>query len=516
VSGFDVIVIGAGHNGLAAAAILARAGRRVLVVERRDVAGGMCAGEEFHPGYHTAGLLHDTAQVRAGLVDALQLAQHGLETDPAGSVLIPEENGPGLVLSADEDATARELARVSERDARRWRDYRAFIAGTRRVIEPLLNEIPPDIARIGTLDGGSLATLLKSGVALRTLGRAGMTELLRVPPMCVADWLNEYFESDLVKGALAHAAIAGTWAGPWSPGTAANLLLLECTAGAPVRGGAAALANALERSARAAGVEIRTGADVRAIAIERGAAVGVVLASGETISAGRIAASCDPRTLFLSLVPRGTLPLAFEHRVGVIRARGTTAKVHLALSRRLEFASRPGERIERARTSGTLDDLERAFDAVKYRRTSERPLLDVYVPTVSSPQLAPADGEVVSVLVHFAPRDLAEGWTSAARERLGDAVVAELSRVAPGVRSTVAGREVLTPADIESRYGASGGHIHHVEHALDQIVIRPTLETMRYATPVANLFLCGSGSHPGGGVTGAPGALAAAAMLQRR
>jgi phytoene dehydrogenase-like protein len=511
----DVIVIGAGHNGLTTAIILAKAGRRVVVLERRDVAGGMCAGEEFHPGYRTAGLLHDTAQIRPGLVEALRLNEHGLQMGPVAPVLIPEEKGPGVVLSADDEATVKELARLGEPDARGWRKYRAFIAGARRVIEPLLNEIPPDLTKLGTIDSGSIPVLLKSGLALRKLGGDGMAELLRVPPMCVADWVNEYFQHDLVKGALAHAAISGTWAGPWSPGTAANLLLLECTATGSVLGGASAFSAALERAARAAGVEIRTRCEVRSILMQGGAATGVVLTGGQTITAGRIAASCDPRTLFLELIPRGTLPLAFEHRADVIRARGTTAKVHLALSRRLEFSSRPGERIERARTSGSLDDLERAFDAVKYRRASERPLLDIFVPTVTRSDLAPADGEVVSIVVHFAPYDLAGGWTAEARERLGDSVVDELARVAPGVRSAIVGREVLTPGDIALRYRVSGGHVHHAEHALDQMVIRPTIETMRYATPVANLFLCGSGSHPGGGLTGAPGALAAAAILQR-
>lgn len=517
VAQYDVIVIGAGHNGLATAAILARAGRKVLVLERRDVIGGMCAGEEFHPGYHSAGLLHDTQQLRPGLVDALRLGEYGLEMQPSTPVLVPEEDGRGIVISADENETAREIDSVcGANDSAGWRRFRRFVADARGVLEPLLNEIPPDLARVGTLESGSIQALLKSGLAMRKLGGDGMAELMRVPPMCVADWLNEFFAHDLVKGALAHAAISGTWAGPWSPGTAANLLLLECTTGGSIRGGAAALATALDRAARAAGVEIRTGAEVREILIQDGAATGVVLSGGEKIPARRIAASCDPRVVFLDMLPTGTLALAFEHRIEVIRGRGTTAKVHLALSRRLEFASRPGERIERARTSGSLDDLERAFDPIKYRRASERPLLDIFVPTVSRPDLGTADGDVVSIVVNFAPHDLEGGWTDAARERLGDAVVAELERVAPGVRAAVKGREVLTPADIAARYGVSGGHMHHVEHALDQLVIRPTIETMRYATPVPNLFLCGSGAHPGGGVTGAPGALAAAAMLQRR
>jgi phytoene dehydrogenase-like protein len=291
------------------------------------------------------------------------------------------------------------------------------------------------------------------------------------------------------------------------------LLLLECTTTRSIRGGAAGLVSALERAARQAAIEVRTGAEVVRIRTEGGAASAVVLASGEEIAARVIVSSCDPRTTFLRLIERGTLPVAFEHRVDMLRGRATTAKVHLALGRRVEFASRPGERIARARTTGSLDDLERAFDAVKYRRASERPLLDVFVPTVASPETAPDGCDVVSVLVHFAPHDLAGGWTPSARERLGDAVVAGLDRMAPGLSSSVVGREVVTPADVAERYGVTDGHVHHLEHALDQLVFRPTIDTMRYATPVRNLVLCGSGSHPGGGVTCAPGALASSTII---
>jgi phytoene dehydrogenase-like protein len=507
---FDVVVIGAGHNGLAAACVLAKAGRRVVVLERRSVIGGMCAGEEFHRGYQTAGLLHDTGQIRIGLADALHLDEHGLELGPPESVLLAQADGAGIVLSGSQ------IEGVTERDARRWVEYRAFIDRARRVIEPLLNEIPPDLAA-GGLGAMPLAALARSAWAVHRLGRDELSELLRVPPMCVADWLNEWFESDLLKVGLAGAALVGTWAGPWSPGTAANLLLLECATTQSVRGGAAALVSALERASRALGVVVRTGAEVASIRLDSGAATGVVLAGGEEVRAPVVAASCDPRTVFLNLLAPGTLPLVHERRAETIRARGTAAKVHLALSRRLEFTSRPGERVERARVAGrTLDDVERAFDPVKYGRFSESPILDVYVPTVARPDLAPDGGEVVSILAHFAPHALAGGWTDAARERLGDAVVAALARVAPGAAAAVVAREVLTPADIAARFGVAGGHIHHVEHALDQLVMRPTLSTMRYATPVPGLFLCGSGSHPGGGVTGAPGALGAAAILQHR
>jgi phytoene dehydrogenase-like protein len=513
---YDVVVIGAGHNGLTTACLLARTGRKVLVLERRDIAGGMCASEEFHPGYRTPGLLHDTAQVRAGVVEALRLDQHGLDLVTPPATLLAGPDGRAISLQASADATAVDIAKTSSHDAERWREFCAFIARARKVIEPLLNDAPPDIGAIGSLQSGSLGTLLKSAMSFQRLGKREMAELLRVPPMCVADWMNEWFESDLLKAGLAHGAILGMWAGPWSPGTAANLLLAECTTGRSVKGGAGALAFSLERAARHHGVEIRTGGAVASIAVSGGAATGVVLASGETVEAGIVAASCDPRTLFLDLVAPGTLPLRFEHRVGVVRARGTTAKVHLALDRRLEFAGRPGERVERARTASTLDDLERAFDPVKYGRASEHPLLDICVPSVANPEMAPDGRDSVSLLVHFAPHALVGGWTDDARERLGDAAVAALERVAPGVSQAVLAREVLTPADIAARYGATGGHIHHTEHALDQLAIRPTLDTMRYATPLANLYLCGSGSHPGGGVTCAPGALGAAAILSRR
>lgn len=511
----DVIVIGAGLNGLTTACILARAGRRVTVLERRDVAGGLAAAEEFHPGYRSPGLLHDTAQLRLGVAQALNLDQHGLDLAAPEPVLFADPDGAGLVVSADEEATIAQIGGRSQRDVKAWKDYRAFIARVRRVIEPLLNDAPPDVGALGTLHAGSLGTLLKSAMSFRRLGDHDMTELLRIPPMCVADWVNEWFETDLLKAGLAHTALAGMWAGPWSPGTAANLLLHECTQSRTVLGGAGALAMSLQRAARSLDVEVRTGATVTAIRVENGTANGVELEGGETVTAPVVVSSCDPRTTFLDLLAPATLPARFEQRAGVMRARGTTAKVHLALGRRIEFAARPGERVARVRTASTLDDLERAFDPVKYGGMSEHPALDVAVPTVARPDTAPDGCDVVSIVAHFAPHDLAGGWTDERRQELGDAVVRELERVAPGVGAAIVGREVLTPADIASRYGVSGGHVHHLEHALDQLVIRPSIETTRYETPVKRLFLCGSGSHPGGGVTCAPGALAAAAVLSR-
>jgi phytoene dehydrogenase-like protein len=352
-------------------------------------------------------------------------------------------------------------------------------------------------------------SLAKYGLALRSLGSHEMMEILRIPPMCVADWVRESFESELLCASLAQSAVFGTWCGPWSPGTATNLLVRECTAGKAVRGGAPALIDALSRAATSAGVEVRTGCEVDEIVVNRGVASGVILAGGERIGAAAVVSSADPRNTFLRLVRPQHIDGRFERNLESWRARGTTATVNLALSAPLEFACRPGLRVEYARTGQTLDGIERAFDAVKYRRASENPVLDIFVPTVSTPGAAPDGHEVVSIVAHFAPYDLEGGWTDAAREALGDAVVAALERFAPGVSASLVARQVRTPKDIEERYGTTGGHVHHGEHALDQLITRPTPETARYASPIENLYTCGSGAHPGGGVTCAPGTLAA-------
>ncbi len=503
----DVIVIGAGHNGLTAACLLAKKGRRVLVLERRDVIGGLCAGEEFHPGYHTAGLLHDTTAVRAGVVDSLRLHEHGLELEPVPAVFVPQAEGNGLLLSHDPAQAAAEIQRVSERDAGSYRDFHALMARLGKVITPLLNAVPPDM--LNPEGFGGMLGLARQALSVKRLGQKDMMELMRVPAMCVADWLNEWFETDALKVALSARAIDGMWAGPWSPGTAANLMLWMCNAGRAVKGGPAALVLSLERASRNLGVEVRTGAAVVGILVSKGRAGGVVLSGGEEISAATVVSSCDPKTTFLSLLGPTDISHAAAARAANFRMRGTTAKVNLALNKPLSFASRPDAGFEFIRTGADLDTQERAFDAVKYRRFSERPLLDIYVPDVSRPDRAPQGHSVASILVHFAPRELDGGWTDEQRERLGDGVVSELERVAPGMSSSIVAREVLTPADIEERYGVTGGHIHHGEHALDQLLARPTIDAARYSTPVENLFLCGSGSHPGGGVTCAPGALAA-------
>jgi phytoene dehydrogenase-like protein len=514
---YDAIVIGAGHNGLACASYLAKAGRSVLLVERRDGVGGMAASEVFHPGYRSVGLLHDTTGVAPDVVKALALERHGLRMQRARPSLLALGSGkagaPSLMLHGDVAAACKEIARLSPRDAEQYGRYRALLDRVGPVLRGFLDEPPLNLVDI---ESAGAWELVRRALRVRRLGAKEMMELLRLPSMSVADWLGEWFETDLLKAALALDAVAGTWMGPRSPTSNFHLILHEAAAGPGVVGGGPALVASLEKAARAAGVEILTGACVsRILADGAGSPVkGVVLDGGVEVRAPVVAASCDPKHLFLTLLPAGAIAYRLEHRVRTWRTRGTTAQVLIAVAGPVRFAAAASDdRIEFARTGGSLVEIERAFDAVKYRRFSETPILDIHVPTVSAPDLAPAGHSVVSILVHFAPYELEGGWDDAQRKALGDRVVAILEKHAPGIGASVVGGDVLSPADIEKRYGATGGHIHHGEHALDQILIRPTPECVGYRTPLAGLYLCGSGSHPGGGLTCRPGALAAGAIL---
>jgi phytoene dehydrogenase-like protein len=509
---YDVVVIGAGHNGLTAAALLAKKGRTVIIVERREIVGGLAAGHEFHPGYWSTGVLHDTTGVRRWVVEGLALEEHGLAFHPAPPpVFVPERDGSGLLLWRDPDAAAEELSRHSAQDGDRYREYRAFLHRITPVMRRLLDRPPPEIFEPRF---GDLLDLGRSALALRMLGKRDMMEVLRIVPMCVADYLGEWFDTELVKAALAGPAIYSTWTGPWSPGSNLNLLLDESQSAGPVKGGPQALVAALERAAKALGVEIRTGTEVESLELRDGKVTGVRIRGGDVYEATRVVASCDPKHLFLQLLPPGSSPRQSERNIVNYRTRGTTAKVNLALSGYPKLACRPDLTPTVIRTGETIDELEQAFDPVKYKQLSEEPVLDIHVPTIESPELAPAGHHVFSILVSFTPYDLEGGWNSERKAELYQRVVARLARYAPDLEPAIVGSEVLSPADLESSYGLSGGHLHHGEHSTDQLLVRPTPECARYRTPFEGLFLCGSGSHPGGGITCAPGALAARTMLR--
>ncbi|MGD9119436.1 MAG: NAD(P)/FAD-dependent oxidoreductase [Desulfobacterales bacterium] len=509
---YDVIVIGAGHNGLTTAALLAKQGRKVLVIERRNTIGGLAAGEEFHPGYHTSGVLHDSSQVRAQVVKGLDLKAHGLEIiSGRPSVLALDPDDQGILLGSKERRTAKEINYYSPDDARQYRQYRKFIRHVAGVVNRIFDRLPP---ATDSANGRTLWDLFKTGFALRRLGKSAMLDLMRIAPMCVADWLNEWFDNNRLKAALAGTGLSGNFAGPWSPGSAFNLLVWECAAKNSLKGGPCSLIASLEKAVLSQGGEIRIAAEANEIRVDEGQIKGVVLKDGELIEAAIVAASCDPRHTFLDLVPGNQIKNWQEHRMQHIRGTGTTAKVNLALNSLLEFSGRAGEKIAFARTGHHLDHIEKAFDACKYGRFSTDPILDIHIPTLTDPDLAPAGHSVVSILVHFVPYRAQTRWDQGQKDKLGDTVVNTVQQYAPGLTDAIVARQVLSPVDLEQRYGLVQGHILHGEHALDQLILRPTPECARFHTPIKGLYLCGSGSHPGGGITCGPGALAASVIAQ--
>lgn len=512
MSKYDIIVIGGGHNGLTTATILANKGKKVLVVEKRNVLGGIAAGEEFYPGYSTTGLLHDTSGVRSDVVKSLQLEKYGLEYENgrADVTLLSKDGRSVNIMSSVEDTSAG-IEEFSKKDAKSYKEYQAFLKKISKVINDLMDNPPPDVD-VEHLTMASLVVLAKKGMMLKGLGNKTMMELLKVAPMCVTDFLNEKFETAFIKAGLAAPALYGAYAAPWSAYSTINLLLWECASRSNVKGGPQALVNALQKAAEVAGVEIRTNSEVEKILLgEDGEAIGVRLKEGEELYSNKVAASCTPKETFLNLFDDFEIEYELDYWIDKIRSRGTTAKVNLAINKKVELN---GQSVEYARTGNTFDEMEKAFDPVKYKQVTDKPFLDIHIPTKSNPSLAPDGHSVVSVLVHQIPYDFKAGWTEDAKKQLGENVLKELEIYSPGISDSVVGMEVLSPEDFENIYSLTEGHIYHGEHFVDQLITRPIPACSRYATPVSGLYLCGSGSHPGGGITCAPGSMAAAAILK--
>ncbi|MGE3163950.1 MAG: phytoene desaturase family protein [Planctomycetota bacterium] len=510
-----VIVIGGGHNGLTAAALLARRGRRVLLIEQGEEVGGVARGSAFATDFQTLGTLHDSSCVAPELLHTLGLGNQ-LPRVPAehDAVFFPEVDGPGLVLHRDPALAVAELTQRAPKDVANYQRWRDFIGRARRFVGPLLEAAPPSLGRRGV---GSLLELLRRGWSLRRLGARDMTELMRVIPMSAADWLTDAFDCELLRAGLVLPALHGAWFGPRSPGGAANLLFHECLAGPELVGGPASLVQSLALTCRSLGVEIRTNSSVRRVLVERGVVAGVELDAGERVDGATVVATCDPRQLLLELLEPRALPAETESSAREWRCRGVLAKVDLALDGPLEWAGRPGARFHAVRISETLDTAERAFDHLKYGEFSAQPVLDLRVPSVVDRTFAPAGREFVSVLVSFAPHDVAGGWTAARREALADAVVARIAALAPTVSSRIVARQVRTPDDFARDFRLTGGHLYHGELALDQVLsLRPNVGCSSGVTPIPGLFLGGSGCHPGAGISGRSGMLAAERVLSAR
>lgn len=512
MSKYDIIVIGGGHNGLTTATMLGKKGKKVLIVEKRKVLGGIAAGEEFYPGYTTTGLLHDTSGVRLQVIKDLQLEKFGLEVDNnRADVTILAKDGNSVTIQSDVNSTAVGISTFSENDAKSYKEYQMFLKKVSKVINDLMENPPPKL-NVENLTMASLVVLAKKGMLLKGLGNKTMMELLKVVPMCVADFLNEKFETDFLKAGLAAPAIYGSYAGPWSAYTTINLLLREFASKTNVKGGPQGLINALYKAAENANVEIRTSAEVEKILLDNlGKAIGIRLKGGEEILSDKVAASCTPKETFLNLFDDFELEYELDYWIDKIRGRGTTAKVNMAINTEVKLNN---QAVEFARTGNSFDEMEKAFDPVKYREVTDSPFLDIHIPTISNPSLAPEGHSVISVLVHQIPYDFKAGWTDEAKKKLGDDVLKELEIYTPGLSENVVGIEVLSPLDFEERYSLTEGHIYHGEHFVDQLVTRPIPNCSRYATPVSGLYLCGSGSHPGGGITCGPGSMAANVILK--
>lgn len=516
---YDAIIVGGGHNGLVAAAYLGRAGRRVLVLERRSIVGGALTTEEIRPGFRCPTGAALSGLFRPEIVEDLQLTRHGLAFLPCDptSVLLAD-NGQSLRMWRDERRTASEIARFSPTDAASYLRFRSVLLEIARVIDPLLLSIPPSVTSPGFRAG---MFLFRRAVGVRRLGKAVMYEALRMPFMSVRAILNEWFETELLKSSLALHALSGIFRGPWSPFTGFGLMhhyMAERNGGwSFIRGGSGALAQALAAAAQTAGATIRTDAEVRRILTEDGRVRGIVLASGETIAAPVVLSNADPKRTFLHLVDPADLGADFLLRVRNYSAEGCVSKVILLLDAppQIPAVGDGGALPPRLQIAPSLEYIERAYDDGKHGEMSKGPTLDVSVPSAIDPSLAPSGKHILSVLVQYTPYHLRKGNWDDRREDLGERVLGLLEDHIPNVRKDLAGMEVLTPVDLETRFGLTGGHIFHGEMTLNQqYVLRPVPGWGRYRTPIENLYLCGSGAHPGGGITGAPGYNAARAVLE--
>jgi phytoene dehydrogenase-like protein len=518
----DIVIIGGGHNGLVTAFYLARAGYKPLVLERRGQVGGAAITEEFHPGFRASLLAHSAGPLRPEVVRDMQLDKHGLKLiTPVVDVTALSPDGRALILYRDIEKAAAEIGKTSKSDVAKYREFHAALEKTSRIISKVLTLTPPEISRPSKSD---LFGLLQLGRSVRGSGKKNTYDLLRWGPMAVADLVAEFFETDLLRAVIAARGIFGTFLGPWSAGTALVLLLRAAADPNPAGGncfavgGMGAVTQAMAKAAKQAGAEILTGAEVAEIKIKDGAVRGVVLASGEEIQARAVISNADPKRTFLKLMDPVLLSPTFTKRLQNYRMNGTVAKINMALSGLPSFNGLDGNidaLTGRIHIGPGIDYLERAFDESKYGNFSRAPYLEIAIPSLADPSLAPAGQHVMSVYMQYAPYRLKSGSWQDQRAALGDTVIKTIAQYAPDLAGKILHTQVITPLDLEETYGLTGGQIFHGELALDQIfTMRPMLDWARYRTPIKNLYLCGSGTHPGTGLTGASGANAAREIVK--
>jgi phytoene dehydrogenase-like protein len=523
-SAYDAIIIGAGHNGLTCGAYLAKAGRRVLILERRHVVGGAAVSEEIYPGFTYSVCSYVVSLLRPNIIRDLQLPRHGLEMIPLDCSFTPLPDGRSLARWGDAARTRREIARFSPRDADLYPEFGLAMGKLARFSKAIIDHPAPDPASFRPRDVLRWARLER---AMRDMDGDLRYLNLQLLTMSAAEFLDLWFESDVLKAPMSVSGIIGTFLGVRSPGTAYVMLhhyMGEIDgafrAWGFAKGGTGSVSRALASAAVSLGAEILTEAPVERVALHSGRATGVVLASGDEIRATTVVSAVDPRRTFFGLVGRDHLDGDFVSQIERYKLRGSSGKVNLAVDRIPEFISRPGDGPHLRgdiSISPSVDYLERAYEQAKYGDFSERPYLNVVIPSTVDPSVAPPGKHVVSIFVQYAPYRIKEGperWPER-RDAFGDAVIDTLAEYCPTLKESILHRQVLTPWDLEQEFGLTEGNIFHGELSLEQLLfLRPAAGWAHYRTPIRGLWMCASGTHPGGGVMGAPGELAARAMLR--
>ena len=518
---YDAIIIGGGHNGLTAAAYLARAGKDVLVMERRYVLGGAAVTEEVFPGFKFSVCSYVVSLLKANIIRELMLPKFGLELLPLESTFTPLDNDY-LMRTADPDETYREMYRHSPRDAETYTRFGPLMGQIGMAVRPILETIPPNAIRPSFPDLSAMKKLLNH---FKTLSSEQFEYLTKLMTMSSADFLDEWFEFEPLKATMSASGIIGTFMGPRSPGSAYVMLhhYMGDIDGAFrawgfQRGGTGAVSMAIARSAEYFGAKIMTEAPVEKVIVNNGRAIGVALENGDEYKADKVISALDPKLSFLKMVDETDLPNDFVTDIKNFRIRGSSGKVNLALDALPEFTCLPGNgpHLRGAISiSPDFDYIEKAYDDAKYGNFSEVPYIDIIIPSVLDPEMAPPGKHVMSCFVQYAPYNINGGWDDQKREDFGDAVINALARFAPNIKDIILHRQVLTPADIESTFGLTEGNIFHGELTLQQLfALRPAVKWANYKTPITNYYQCGSGTHPGGGITGSPGEMAAKKIIK--
>lgn len=520
---YDAIIVGGGHNGLVCAAYLAKAGKKVLVVERRHVLGGAAVTEELYPGFKFSVFSYVVSLFRPHIIRELQLTKHGLEIIPLEASFLPLPNGDSLCRWADPQMTRREIAKFSARDAEVYPEFGLLMKKMAFFVKRIIDQPAPDPTSTHPRE---LLKLLRLGNGLRDLGDDAAYLHMKMLTMSAVDFLDMWFESGVLKAPMSVSGIIGTFLGVRSPGTAYVLLhhyMGEIDGAFRAwgfsTGGTGRLSLAVAAAARAHGAEIRTKAPVERFLIKNGTCQGIVLTGGEEVRAKRVFSSLDPNRTFLQMVEAGQLDSGFVERIRRYKFRGSSGKVNLALDRLPEFSCRPGGGAHLRgdiAIAPSIDYLEKAYDEAKYGEFSRRPYLNIVIPSIVDPTVAPPGKHVMSIFVQYAPYNINGGaatWPQR-RDEFGDTVVDTIAEYCPGLKDSILYRQVLTPWDMEEQVGLTEGNIFQGELSLEQLLfLRPTWPYARYRTPIRNLWMCGSGAHPGGGVMGAPGELAAKTFL---